>query len=335
MNQSNEWENIGLHRQISQFFMSFIVFLLISLPHLFLTLAVYSKYIQPFPMISGGISWLSGIFGAIFMILDLELATAMKKFFAEYRVQSPAKALKYAQIYTWFHLWLGVAQLIVFVILGLIFMTSSYVAYLTFFLILLSINRVPNFMGIVGLMFDSLQRFDVRVKLNAILGTIVNTFIQYLVILFFRSWFAKRHQYGEAFGAAIGIIIGGLLCTILDFLVFGYVFTRMGYRLGNLFRIDFKAENIRESFAFGFKLTLGNAWRGVAQIIEMMLISLFVLNYNSEMGYYGLVGHITAILAVLSGFLGALMPAISEAHGNKKLKLLFCVFFCCGDVCNR
>jgi O-antigen/teichoic acid export membrane protein len=318
---SNKWEEVGLHRQISSFFLSLLTFLFFNLPYILLVVSVYYRYIQPFPMVQGALSWIGGIFGSLFLILEMEIGTALKKFFAEYRVQSMQKAVKYAQVYVWWQLLLNVGQAVLFLALTLWVFPTTFFGYLTFFWLCSSLARLPGVYGVIGLVMDGLQRFDLRVKLNAILGLVVNTIISYLCVLGGRWYYAQNARFGEAFGAAIGGFIGGIIAGAVDFLVYILIFRKLGYRTIDLFRPAFTRREISDSLAYGFKLSVGNAWRGIAGIVEMALISLFIYSYSAELGYYSVVGQLTGILGVLATFTGALMPAISEAHGNGKRKL--------------
>lgn len=317
----DDWEKIGMHRQISSFFFKLFTYLLINLPYQFLIIGIYYRYIQPFPITQGALSWIGSLLNSIFLILDFEIGSASKKFIAEYRIKSIEKALKYAQIYVWWHFYLSIIQGIVIISLCLFYLPDTYLGYLSFFLIFNSLTRIPGFFGTMGLVIDSFQRFDINIKLEAILSMIINNIISYSVILICRNYFGQLPQYGEAFGAGIGIYLGGYINTLLNFIVYLVIFRRFGFHMRDLIRKDFDNQNLKEELKFGFNLTVGNSWGGIAGTIEMALISVFVLSYSSELGLTGVVGTLTGILGILSTFLAALMPAISEAHGNQKLKL--------------
>lgn len=317
----DEWDNIGMHRQISSLFFKLFIYLIVNMPYQFLVMSVYYHYIQPFPITQGALSWIGSLLGSIFLILNFEIGTATKKFIAEYRIQSIEKALKYAQIYVWWNFYLSIFQGIVIISLCIFYLPDTYLSYLSYFLIFNSITRIPGFFGVIGLVLDSFQRFDINIKLEAILSMIINNIIGYIIILLCRSYYSHLPQYGEAFGAGLGIYLGGYINTILNFLIYLIIFRRFGFHLRDLLRKDFNNQNLKEELKFGLNLTIGNSWRGIAGTIEMALISIFVISYSSELGLTGVVGTLTGLLSILSTFLAALMPAISEAHGNQKSKL--------------
>ena len=78
----NKWEKVGLHRQLSSFFLNMLIKLAINLPYLLITVGIFSRYIQPFPTIQGAAGWAGNIFGALFIILDMGTSIALSKFFA-------------------------------------------------------------------------------------------------------------------------------------------------------------------------------------------------------------------------------------------------------------
>ena len=143
------------------------------------TIAIYSQYIQPFPMVNGWTGWFGGILSSIFVILDFGMGAACTKFYAEYRVHSRIKALKYAQIYTWWYLLITVGQAAIVLIFDLTVVPTSYIQYMSYFIIFSSFTRIPGMFGVMGLVLNAEQRFDVSITWRTILGTVINSFIVY------------------------------------------------------------------------------------------------------------------------------------------------------------
>ena len=81
--------------------------------------------------------------------------------------------------------------------------------------------------------------------------------------------FAGLPQYGEAYGVAMGLFLGGYLAGWLDNFVYFWILRKLGFSVKELFRIDFEKVNVKETFAFGTKLTIGSSWMSIAGIIEM------------------------------------------------------------------
>ncbi|NMC06006.1 MAG: hypothetical protein GYA24_12395, partial [Candidatus Lokiarchaeota archaeon] len=286
IDQVDKWERIGMHRQINSFFYTMLTQFTINLPWLFLSIGVYSRYVQPFPMISGATSWIGTIIGNIFVILDMAMGASMSKFFAHHRVRDPLTALKHAQVYAWWQFSIAAGQSFIIVSLATFFQPASYIGAISYFTILASVTRIPGFYGVVGAAIDAMQRFDVKIKANAILGTILNNFVGWGLVLLFRHLYKDVPRFGEAFGAGVGMYIGGVVNGAINFCVFLAIYKKLGYYPGNLFRLDFGRVEFKEAFMFGFKLTIGNMWVALAAIIEVLLISVYVANYTEELAYY-------------------------------------------------
>ncbi|MFX0103536.1 MAG: hypothetical protein ACFFCS_28500, partial [Candidatus Hodarchaeota archaeon] len=118
------------------------------------------------------------------------------------------------------------------------------------------------------------------------------------------------------------IFLGGWTCSIVNFILFVIIFKRLGYSITRLLCVEFSRKEIKEVFSFGGKLTLGNGFYGFTSMFQMTLISLFVLNFNTELGLYNQVGNLTTNISLIFAYTGALIPAISEAHSHKKDKLV-------------
>jgi len=318
----DKWERVGIHRQISSFFMTILTQYMINLPFLFLNIAIYSKYIQPFPMVSGMTSWVGSVLGNVFTILDMGFGSSLAKFFSQHRVRSPVTALKYAQVYTWWCFTVTSTQAIVITGLATFYMPNTYVSAISFYAILASATRIPGFYGVIGAVLDAMQRFDVKIKTNAILGSIVNQFIGWGITIAFREIYKHDARFGEAFGTGVGLYMGGVVNGAINFIIWVLIYKKLGYYPGNLFRIDFGKKEFKESFVFGSKLTIGNFWVCMAAIIEMFLISFFVVNYTEELGAYNFSGYLTGLGHINFVFVWSLMPAISEAIGADKKKLV-------------
>lgn len=318
--QKNKWDRIGAHRQISMYFMSMLTQYMISLPFLFLNIAIYAQYIQPFPMISGITGWIGTVLGNALTIVDMGFGAAIAKFFSQHRVHSPLTALKYAQVYTWWEFSTEVGQAIVVSMLATFYMPATYLGAISIYMLVASMTRLPGFYGVIGTVLNAMQRFDVNIKINAIVSSVVNQFLGWGIILLFRAIFKNMPRYGEAFGVGIGMYFSGVVNGAFNFIVWIFIYKKLGFSVGNLFRIDFTRNEFKDSFLFGFKLTIGNFWVCMNSIIAMFLVSVFVVNYNAELGNYNFTGYLTGLGGPIGTLTGAFLPAISEAAEKKKLQ---------------
>ena len=112
------WEIVGFHRPLSGFFYNYLLALLIMIPFNFVfTFYIERTFVNPFLEARGAWAAVTQFMTFFFTLLDLGTSQAMVKYFAEYRVKEPGRAISYAQFFIWFHALAGMFQITV---LGLI-----------------------------------------------------------------------------------------------------------------------------------------------------------------------------------------------------------------------
>ncbi len=155
------WEMVGFHRPLSGFFYNYLLSLLVMIPFNFVfTFYIERNYVNPFLEARGAWGAVTQFMGFFFALLDLGTGQAMVKYFAEYRVRDPERAITYAQFYIWFHALGGVLAVTVLGIMAAVFMPESAVAFLTWFVILHTLSQFPGFTAIYTNLFPALQRFE-------------------------------------------------------------------------------------------------------------------------------------------------------------------------------
>ncbi|HMF30221.1 MAG TPA: lipopolysaccharide biosynthesis protein, partial [Candidatus Lokiarchaeia archaeon] len=317
----SDWEQVGLHRQISSFFYNFLLSFITSIPMLVLSLYVYPTYIVPYPQVYGWQSWTGTFFSTIFEMFNLNIQVALTKNFAQYRVKDPVKAIKFIQFYIWYKIFSGLVEVAFLSALTYYYFTQSDLAAMSWFFILASIGQFPGMLGVINLALQAMQRFDKMIFINVIVGTLINTAISYGSILLFRFVFAGNPQYGAAFGATVGISLGGYLGGWTVFFLTAGVFRRLGYSVRALFRADFGREEMTEALRYGAKLTVGWIVVPLAGMIEVVLVSIYVLDFYAQYAYYNMMGTVVGVFMSAGIYYDSVRPGIAEAYGNGKMKL--------------
>jgi len=318
----DEWEEIGYHRQLSGFMYAlFLSFFLIG-PQLGLTLWIYPNFILPFPQAAGYYSFVQRFFEAFWLFLDFGTATAAAKFFAQYRVKQPERAIRYVQIYIWWQFLSGVGQFAFVSFLGLYIFPETKYAHMSWFFILHSMIQFPGFLAVFLYFFQGVQKLDTAQMLEIFRTVIFHLIFQYLLVLLFRNIFRNIPQYGEVFGAVVGLAVGQWIGEWIFFWFSFKVFKKQGYTGQLLFRIDFRKDELKETFKYGVKLVVGNVWVPLVWFLQVILISIYVKNYSSEMAFFDMAYVLTQVMSLVGLYLGGMMPPISEALGNKRFKLL-------------
>ncbi|MBD3159742.1 MAG: hypothetical protein GF309_13250, partial [Candidatus Lokiarchaeota archaeon] len=204
----SEWEEIGMHRQISGFLIQLFITLLIVIPRVVLSIMIYPRFIMPFPQASGWFSFSVNLFQGLWVVFDLGTSVALAKYFAEYRVDEPQEAVKYAQIFVWFQLLTGMVQITGVAFLGSILFPHTYLAHLSYVFIAHSLFQFPGFTLLFVHVFRGMNRIDLQQIINILYWAVFNIAAPYIMILVFRWWGAQNPIFGQALGGAIGQAVG-------------------------------------------------------------------------------------------------------------------------------
>ncbi|NMC05056.1 MAG: hypothetical protein GYA24_07595, partial [Candidatus Lokiarchaeota archaeon] len=142
---SDAWEQIGTHKQISGFLFGLFAGILLGIPQIVLTGVVFPRWIMPFPQVAGWFDWIKQFFQAVWMAFDVGTSIALAKYFDQYRVKQPQKAVHYVQIFVWWQLLSGVVQIISISFIGSVVFPDSTFAHLSWMVILHSLIQYPGF----------------------------------------------------------------------------------------------------------------------------------------------------------------------------------------------
>ncbi len=320
-----DWEEVGFHRQLSGFFTAFIISVIFGIPQLIMAFYVFPRFINPFPLAQGNYNFTLKTFDAIWLVLDLGTTVSVVKYFSEYRIDNPKKAIRYMQIFTFWQLITGVGQFATVSIISLWIIPNTTLAHFSWFFLFHSMIQFPGFLAIMAIFFQGNQRFDLH-QILELLGNIFAVLItQYGGILLFRFIFRNIPQFGESFGATLGYMVGSWIAGFLTF-SFGIALFKKKFsqdlKISRIFfRIDFKWKEFKQVLKFGVILVLGNVFVPLVWTIQTFLVSRHVIDYSSEIAYFELTLTIIGILSLVGIFFTGSLPGMSEATGNKKYKL--------------
>ncbi len=321
----DEWEEIGVHRQLGGFLIQLFITLLLVIPRVVLSIMIYPRFIMPFPQAVGWFSFSVNLFLGLWTVFDLGTSVALAKYFAEYRVSQPEEAVKYAQIFIWFQCITGVVQISFVAFIGSIVFPQTYLAHLSYVFIAHSLFQFPGFTLLFLHVFRGMNRIDYH-QLTYVLKYIVfDTVGPYILILVFRWWGSQNPIFGEALGGAIGQAIGSYLSEWFTFFFALYLFRKLGFNTSTLFRIDFDMGPIKKALKFGAKWTVGAAAVPLVWFYQMLLISTNLLNWSALQGQYQLAWDLAILVSVVGLFMEGMLGGVSEAysHGKKVLTKLY------------
>lgn len=318
----NEWEEVGTHRQLSGFLFGFFGGFFLIIPQVILTGFVFPRFIMPYPMIAGMYDWAKNLFTALWTVFDLGTSIALAKFFAQYRIDKPEKAIRYIQIFIYWQMLTGVVQTSLVGFLGSFIFPHTYLAHMSYLFIFNSFIQFPGWFQVLVFVFQGMQRTDYGLIAGILQSAVFDLLSKYGFILLFRSIFSQLPQFGDAFGALVGYSIGQWFGEFFTFVVCVKLFKKLGFHPSTLFRIDFTKDELKEVMVYGVKYVAGAVWVPFVHMIQAYLLSIWIFNYNAEWGYYSQILMITQINSLVNLYSSGLMPGISEAHSYKCEKLL-------------
>ena len=316
------WNRAGFARPLGGYLtlvaaMSFVVGAYLVLQWFF------NSEVQPFPEAVG--LWETPWQTLIIVALLFEMGTndASVKYFAEDRVARPADALANFQFYVW---WAFFQRLMQTTLIGAaaIFLIPHWRDYAVFsiFALLFAFKGLPSIAPLGRFVASGLQRFDVQSILDLIESKILRYLAPIPFVLAGRAWGAGRPEYGEIYGAAIGLALGYLAMTLLT-LALGLVALRlMGVPIRSLFLAQFDWRLVKRQFLFGGKIALGAEPIFLVNAIEAVVITIYFANFTAWQGIEDLLMVKMLMLFQFAGpFYTGAVSAVSEAYSAGKRAL--------------
>ncbi|MCG3217342.1 MAG: hypothetical protein KAS63_11475, partial [Candidatus Heimdallarchaeota archaeon] len=286
--ESEEWEEVGMHRQLGGFLVQLFAGLLILLPNVVMTALVFPLIILPSPQAAGFYDFTIRFFEALWLFFDFGTSIVLVKFFSEHRIKRPQHAIKYVQMFVWFQMLSGIAQLFLISFIGSIVFPHTFLAHMSWLFVTHAFFQWPAFFLVFMYLFQAMNRIDIYQFLNLLLYAVFNITVQYLVIVLFRFTLGKNPVFGDGLAGAIGYSVGFYVIQVLSFFIGLLFFKRLGFSLKSIFRIDFTWVEIKEAFKFGFKWTLGAILPPLGWFIQLFLLSKFLPNYTQQQGYFSI-----------------------------------------------
>lgn len=318
---NTDWEDIGMHRQISGFLVQLFIGMLIILPNAIMTSLVFPLVILPSPQAVGFYDFTYHFFEALWLIFDLGTATVLVKFFSEHRVERPQQAVKYIQVFIWYQVLSGLIQLFFISFIGSFIFPRTFLAHMSWVFVTHAFFQWPAFFIVFLLIFRAMNRLDLFQILNILVYGIFTITLQYLVIVLFRVILGSNIIFGDSLAGAIGYSIGNYIVRLAAFLTGLWMFKRLGFSVRNLFRIDFSWSEIKESLSFGAKWVGGNMWVPLGWFLQVFLLAEFLPNYTEQQGYFSIAWGLAQIVMLVGLFAESMLGGISESYHAKRKKL--------------
>ncbi len=316
------WEIAGFHRPLSGFLYNCLLALFVMIPFSFILSFYFERnFVNPFLEARGAWAAVTQFMGFFFALLDLGTGQAMVKYFAEFRVKEPARAITYVQFFLWFQTIAGIFEITLLGLGAAVWMPRSSLAFLTWFVILHTLIQFPGFAAMFSNLFRALQRFDYAQMLIA-LGYVLSPMVQMVCGIYMRHWGLVHPVFGEGMGVVFGFAAGGVLANLAMGLFCAIFYHRMGFRLRTIFLAHFDADTVKRSLMYGVKLTGGNllaaaSWALLPVIMLALIPDFFDLNEIWILTFALSYAYIETGAYVFQ----VLMPSISESYSQSMMLL--------------
>ncbi|TFG16834.1 MAG: hypothetical protein EU531_05110, partial [Promethearchaeota archaeon] len=134
----DEWEAIGVHRQLGGFLFTLFLSLFLVLPQLLVSNFIMPQIIQPYPQAAGWYNYAYNFFQIVWILFDFGTSFALAKYFSEHRVKNPKKAIHYIQIYVWWQIFTGIIQVTIIGFMGSIIFPYTALAHMSWIFVVYS-----------------------------------------------------------------------------------------------------------------------------------------------------------------------------------------------------
>lgn len=315
------WNKVGFARPLAG-----LLTLLASMSFMvgayFLIQWVLSAKVQPFPEADG--LWRTTwdtllVFASLF---EFGTNLSIQKYFAEHRALDKREALKDVQFYTWWALFQRLLQATLLIGMAVSVLPYSQYAIYAPFVTLFGIKGMPALFQLGKIVCAGLQRFDYLNLLDMLEQRLLMFLIPIPFVLVGRQWGVAHPQFGEAFGAALGLGIGHMASQVFMLFLGLYVLKRMGVPLDTLFMAQFDKGTMRRQLLFGGKIAIGSEPVFLLKSVESVTIVKMMPDFTKWLGIHQLLtGRLAWLFFFAQPFYGGAMPAISEAYSAGKRAL--------------
>jgi hypothetical protein len=315
---NTDWENIGFHRSIGGFMFALTSGLILFIPLVAYQNFILPVYILPSAQAMGMWGRVAAMFPLIWSLFDMGTSVAHMKFFAEYRVRNPRRAIQYAQFFVWWQALTGAIQVALVVTFTSAFFPDTAYAILIWSIITHAMIQVPGFYRIFTDSLSAYQRADYNQILDIGMTMVIPMIVQPIVISLMVLWGRNNPIFGPAMGGLLGLGVAAYVMEFCSFLLGWYLYTRIGYNARLLFLAHFDLSVAIQSLKYGVFFFLGGTFGGLSSWLMVTVIQPRLLNTNEIMGNLGLANSFPFAFTVLQTLTATVLPAISESVTNGK-----------------
>ena len=315
------WEEVGFHRPLSGFLVSLSIGLLLFIPLIVYQNLILPTYILPSAQALGIWGRVTQFFSLAWLFFDMGTSIAFIKFLSEYRVKDPKKGIQYGQVFVWWQALSGAVQVALVIGLASTLAPKSAYALYAWSIIIHSMIQIPGFYEVFRHALTGYQRLDYSRLLYTIQEVFMPMVVQPLFVGLMFYWGTTHPMYGGPLGGLFGLGMAAYAGQLIMFIFGWWLYHRIGYNARILFLAHFDWEVVKGSFRFGVFEMLGSAAWSFGQAMEIAITQNRLINYAEIWGNWGMAQNFIFSYNVTQMLNDGVMPAISEAFSQGKIKL--------------
>jgi O-antigen/teichoic acid export membrane protein len=315
------WEEVGFHRPLAGFLFAMMMGVLLFIPLIIYQNMILPAFILPSAQAFGLMGRVGQVFALAWTLFDVGTSVAFIKFFAQYRVRDPRRAVQYGQVFVWWQALSGAFQVALVVILaGTVVPRTSYAIY-TWIIIAHTVIQIPGFYRVMRDAMYAQQRLDYAQVLDNFIMLLWPMVNQPIFVLLMLWWGRRMPAIGPALGGAIGLAVAAYAVQVCNFVLGLWLYRRVGYSARIFFLAHFDWAVLKEAFRFGALDMGGSLVLAAGSAIEILITQTRLINYAEVWGNWMMANNFMLAFDVLRNLVDGVMPAISEAisHGRRKL----------------
>ncbi|HPH95286.1 MAG TPA: hypothetical protein PKW33_10880 [Anaerolineaceae bacterium] len=316
-----DWETVGFHRPLGGFMLSLMIGLVLFIPLIIYQNLVLPSYILPSAQALGIWGRVTQFFNTLWLFFDMGTSAAFIKFFSQYRVKDPRRAVLYGQVFVWWQAITGVIQIGLVIMAASTMLPDTAYAIYTWSVIAHVLIQIPGFFQVMRHQLTALQRADYAQILDMGLYLLFPIIAQPIFVSLMVWWGRSNPAYGMATGGLFGMGLAAYATELMAFGVGVWLFRRLGYNARLVFLAHFDFATLKESLRFGVFEMLGSLAWGIGQSMEVLVTQTRLVNYGEIWGNWVVAQNFIFAFNVASNLYNNLMPSISEAISHAKRRL--------------
>jgi O-antigen/teichoic acid export membrane protein len=316
-----EWEDVGFHRPLSGFLVALSIGLILFIPLIIYQNLILPTFILPSAQALGIWGRVTQFFNLAWLFFDMGTSIAFIKYLAEYRVRDPKRGIQYGQVFVWWQALSGAVQVALVIGLASAYAPNSAYALYAWSIIIHALIQTPGFYQVFRHALTGFQRLDYSRLLDILNQVVLPMVVQPIFVGLMFYWGKTHPMYGGPLGGLFGLGMAAYAAELFTFAGGWWLYRRVGYNARILFLAHFDWEVVKTSFKFGVFEMLGSAAWSFGQAAEIAITQNRLINYAEIWGNWGMAQNFIFAFNVTQTLNDGVMPAISEAFSNGKLRL--------------